>query len=171
MKKFLAVFLAFSILALFGELHSKERKGAELLVHKTNGELVQGELIVVKERSLLLKESETGADVTVGVEELETIRIVKPSKFWQGAGLGFLASSLTLGGIAWATDEEYFTDPEGGGPLILMLFFGIPGFLLGGIVGAIVGTDKTIEISGKTGPEIEEALEYLRSRARVPDYQ
>jgi hypothetical protein len=88
-----------------------------------------------------------------------------------GAGLGFLISAVSLSVLAWATDEEFFSDPEGGGPLVLDLFFGIPGLLVGTVVGAIVGTDKTIQIEGKSDSEIKEALDYLGTKARVPDYQ
>ena len=171
MKKILAVFLVLTILMLTGNLHAKDKKGADLLIRKADGGEVRGELIVVKETSLLLKDPSSGADVSVDIGDAAVIRVVKKSKFWQGAGYGFLASSLSLSAIAWATDEEYFTDPEGGGPFILMLWFGIPGFLVGGIVGSILGTDKTIEIEGRTSAEIEEALDYLRARARVRDFQ
>ena len=85
--------------------------------------------------------------------------------------MGFLECSLSLIAIAWSSDEEYFKDPEGGGPFILALVFGVPGFLIGGIIGGIAGTDKTIEVEGQTGSELKETLEYLRSKARIPDYQ
>ncbi len=61
-------------------------------------------------------------------------------------------------------------DPEGGGPLVLALFFGIPGLLVGAVVGSIMGTDKTIQIEGESDTEILEHLEYLRKQARIPDY-
>jgi len=39
------------------------------------------------------------------------------------------------------------------------------------VIGAAAGTDKTIQIEGKSSEEVEEALEKLRSKARIPDYQ
>jgi hypothetical protein len=95
---------------------------------------------------------------------------VKKSKALQGAGYGFLISAASLSALAWASDEEYFTDPEGGGPLVLAVWFGIPGLLVGAVIGAIMGTDKTIQIEGKTDSEIQESLEYLRKKARITDY-
>lgn len=155
--------IPFSILA-------KEKRGAELIVNMKDGQSVRGELITVKENSILLL-SESGADVSVDIQDIKVIRVVKKSKALQGAGYGFLISAASFSALAWATDEEYFTDPEGGGPLVLALFFGIPGLLLGGAGGAILGIDKTIEIEGKADSEIQEIMEDLRSKARIPDYQ
>ncbi len=83
---------------------------------------------------------------------------------------GFLISSASLSVLWYATDPEGFTDPEGGGPLVLALWFGIPGLLVGAVVGSIIGTDKTIQIEEKSDSEIQESLEYLRKKARIPDY-
>ena len=44
----------FSILALSGNLFAKERKGADLIVQRTDGTKVRGELIAIKENSLLM---------------------------------------------------------------------------------------------------------------------
>ena len=65
MKKFVTLFLAFSILMLSVPLTAKERKGADLLIQKKDGAQVRGELIAMKENSLLLMERDSGADVTV----------------------------------------------------------------------------------------------------------
>ncbi|MGB2907203.1 MAG: hypothetical protein WBB73_08875 [Candidatus Aminicenantaceae bacterium] len=171
MSKKLLVLVLVCILVFPLGLTAKEKKGADLLVEKLDGTQVRGELITVKDSSLLLLDRESGADVSVDVKDIKVITSVKKSKALQGAGLGFLISAVSLSVLAWATDEEFFLDPEGGGPLVLALVFGIPGLLVGTVVGAIVGTDKTIQIEGKIDSEIKEALDYLRTKARVPDYQ
>lgn len=150
-------------------LTAKDKRGADLLIEKLDGTQVRGELITVKESSLLIL-SDSGADVSVDVQDMKIIRVIKKSKALQGAGYGFLISSASLTALAWATDEEYFMDAEGGGPLVLALFYGIPGLLVGAVVGSIMGTDKTIQIEGESDTEILEHLEYLRKQARIPDY-
>jgi hypothetical protein len=87
MKKYISLSLVFFILLLTGNLHAK-KKGAELIIHKTDRTQVRGELIAVKRSSLLLMDSE-GADVTAGVEKVGVVKIVKKSKAEKGALLDF----------------------------------------------------------------------------------
>ena len=49
MRKTISLFLMFSVLSLSVPLTAKERKGADLIVQKTGGQQVRGELIAVKE--------------------------------------------------------------------------------------------------------------------------
>jgi len=48
MKKFLALFLIFSLIILSVNLYAKERRGAKLLITKKDGQQIRGELIAVK---------------------------------------------------------------------------------------------------------------------------
>ena len=76
MKKFIALFLVFSIISLYTGLYAKERRGVDIMIQKKDWQQVAGELIAVKQNSLLLKESVTGVDVTAVVCDmnLETPR-------------------------------------------------------------------------------------------------
>jgi len=47
----------------------------------------------------------------------------------------------------------------------------IIGGILGGVGGAIVGADKTIQIQRKSDVEIKEILQKLRKKARVRNFQ
>ena len=60
MKKSISLFLMFSILSLSVNMFAKERKGADLIIQKVDGQQVRGELIAVKQTSLLLLERESG---------------------------------------------------------------------------------------------------------------
>ncbi len=60
---------------------------------------------------------------------------------------------------------------SGGGRKILGVFGAVVGLLIGGTIGAISGTDKTIQIEGMTDSEIQETLDKLRKKARVRDYK
>ena len=53
MKKFTALCLILSLVMLYANLDAKERRGAKLIVTKTDGQKIRGELITVKPNSLL----------------------------------------------------------------------------------------------------------------------
>ena len=172
MKKFISLFLVFSILALSGNLLAKERKGADLIIQKTDGQQVRGELIAVKENSLLLLERESGADVMVSIRDVNVITMVKKSKLWKGAGIGFF-----VGGIAGAVfgaanaDADKLDLPTGHAMLLVGGIGGALGLLVGGGIGATFGKDETIQIERKSDSEIKGILEDLRKKARVPNFQ
>jgi len=87
-KKFVSLFLIFSLLTVSGNLMAKERRGAELIIQKKDGQQVRGELIAVKENSLLMLVSE--ADVSIDISDIKVITIVKESKALEWAFLGVL---------------------------------------------------------------------------------
>jgi hypothetical protein len=180
MKKLIALFLVITFMGMNcttyerGEginLETGQKPGAKVIIQKIDGQQARGELIAVKKNSLLLLESKSGVDCAVSVAEIKTITIGKKSKALPWAGLGFLISSASLSVLWYATDPEGFADPEGGGPFVVALVFGIPGLLLGGGIGAYTGIDKTIKFEGKSEAEIQQILEDLRKEARVPDFQ
>jgi hypothetical protein len=173
MKKFVSLFLIFSLLALSGNLIAKERRGAELVVQKKDGQIVRGELIAVKENSLLMLVS--GVDLSVDIRDVKVITIVKKSKILEGAGTGL----LVFGGVGALLGLASGDDKTGifgfsavdkallGGSLL-----GIAGLVIGGICGALSGTDRSIKINPEL-PQVSKKilLDSLRSKARIPDYQ
>ena len=168
-KKFISLFLIFSILALSGNLMAKEKRGAQLIVQKKDGQQVKGELIAVKENSLLMLESESGADVSINVENIKFIKIVGTSKSLLGAGLGFLAGGVLIEGFILVSSGYI-----GNGMAIgyWLLVFGPIGALLGTLIGATVGEkEKIYRIDVGTQEQINMILEKLSSKARIPDYE
>ena len=169
-EKFISLFLVFSLLALSGNLYAKERRGAKLIITKKNGYQTEGELIAVKPNSLLLL-SITGRDVSVDIEDIKVIRIVKKSKGLQGIGLGLLigVGGGALFGLAFG-DRDFFGSAAGdaaaGG-----IFLGSIGLLVGGTLGFASGIDNTIQIEGMTDSEIRETLRKLRKKARIRSYK
>ena len=166
LKKIL-VFIFVCILIFPSGLTAKERRGADLLVQKKDGQSVRGELITVKNSSLLLL-PESGSDVSVDVVDIKFIKVAKKSKALLGAGLGWVAGTSCLLVTAYAQDN---VEVPFGEALLISLAVNIPTALLGAGVGSILGTDKTIKIEGKTETEIQEDLEYLRKKARVRNFQ
>lgn len=179
MKKFTALFLVFSMLALSIPLTAKEKKGADLIIQSTDGTQVRGELITVKESSLVLLERESGADVTINVDEIGIIVILKKSKALFGVVLGVL-----IGGMSGALIGRAAADKEGTrffdmSPMINTMLYGtlvgvigaIIGGSIGGFLGAGAGKGETIQIEGKSDAEIQEILEKLRKKARIRNSQ
>ena len=127
---------------------------------------MQGELITVKENSLLLLNSE-GADISVDMKDIRVIKIVKKSNLLVGAGVGFLIVGVPGALYLTAypgTDSQRWLYALGGASL------GLYSAIIGGIIGAIAGKDKTIQIERKSDSEIKRILENLRKKARIPDY-
>jgi len=164
-NKLVSLFLVFSLMMLSANLYAKERRGAKLQITKKNGIQIAGELITVKENSLLLLNTE-GWDVSVGIADIKVIRIVRKSKLWTGAGIGLVICGV--GGVlaphlGGASDPWYWSQ--------VGFLTGAAGLLVGAIVGELFGIDKTIQIEGKSDAEIKETLGKLRKKARIRDYR
>ena len=172
-KKFISLFLVLSLLSInCAYLNmSKERRGAELVVIKLDGRRIEGELIAVKQSSLLLADF-PGIGVSVDVVDIEKIIIVHKSK----AKIGGLSGALLGGTVGWVygirkakQDPEDYSKYYGG--IIGAVLFGVIGLIFGRIVGAVIGRDDVIRIEGRTDSEIRGTLDYLRKKARIRDYK
>ena len=161
MKKFISLFLVFSLMALSANLYAKEKRGVKLIITKTDGQQIRGELITIKPNSLLLLDTE-GKDVSIDIGDIKVIRIVK--KAFSGAGVGFL-----IGAVPAIIIGIYMEAPAAGYLRAIGLFGGIGALL--GIFRVAAGTDKTIQIEGMSDSEIKEAMDKLRKKARIRDYK
>ena len=143
-----------------------ERKhGAKLLITKKDGWQIAGELITVKESSLLLLNTE-GWEVSVGIADIRAIRSLKRSKAFLGAGIGAVVAGgggVLAPHLAGERDPWYWSQ--------VGVLTGAAGLLMGAIIGALAGTDKKIHFEGMTDLEIEEALDYLGKQARIREYR
>jgi len=169
-KKFISVFLVFSLMMLSVNLYAKERRGAILVITKKDGGLIEGELITVKKDSLLLF---TGRDVSINIGDIRTIRIVKKSKVLQGLGFGLLIGAGSGGLLGFAFGSRDFM---GGSTalcdaIVTGIFLGSIVLFVGGTVGFASGIEKTTQIEGKSPRWIEFYLKKLRKKARVRDYK
>jgi small nuclear ribonucleoprotein (snRNP)-like protein len=177
-KKFISLFLVFSLMMLPASLYAKKR-GAKLIITKKDGQLIKGELIAVKPNSLLLLDTE-GKDVSVGIADIEVIRFVKKLKTGRTEALiGLLigAGGGVILGIV-LTEPEYIPswDITRDLTLINALILGLSFGFLGGILGYIFGqseekTYKKIRIEGMTDLEIQETMDKLRKKARIRNYK
>ena len=167
-KKFIALFLIFSLVMLSANLYAKERRGAKLIVTKKDGQRIKGELITVKPNSLLLLNTK-GRDVSVKIEEIKEIVLMKRVNALGGAMAGFLIGGLVGGKII----------VTGTTPLDSIDETALIGILLGGALGSLAGIvimkelagKEKIQLEGMTDSEIQETLDYLRKKARIRDYK
>ncbi len=169
-KKLISLFLVISVLSLSGNMFAKERKGADLIIQKTDGQQVRGELIAVKQNSLLLLERESGADVTVDIEDVSEITHAGKSKVFQGFGAGLVVGSF-LGATVGAVASKYVYGDGSEITIGSAVIGGLAGLIAGGYIGESAGKDVTIQIEGKSDSEIQEILEELRIKARVKNAQ
>jgi hypothetical protein len=174
-KKFISLFLVFSLVALSGNLMGKERKGANLTIQKIDGQEVMGELIAVKKDSLLLLDAETNSDITIQITDVKAITIRKKSRMLELGLLGALGGAAAQGlvGKTSRTSSNPVDDDENIAShtqTSFVLYGAIVG-CVGLLLGAVIGMNKKIKIEGKSDVEIDAALKKLSKKARVPNYQ
>ncbi|MFP4081594.1 MAG: hypothetical protein ACLFVG_02435 [Candidatus Aminicenantes bacterium] len=177
-KRIFIVFLSLMVLSV--SLLAKERKGADIVIHKMDNQYLSGELIAVKQDVLLVLESGTGQDISVRIQDIGLVTVKDRPNILARAGLGLLIGAGTgaLMGFVYGSDQ-----PNGEGEesdriqrtasekaLNLGLFFGLIGTLGGGIAGAFEGSDEVIYMEGRSSEEIEQALIKLRAKARIPSH-
>jgi len=148
-------------------LYAKERRGAKLSVWKIGDQKIKGELIAVKEDSLLLLESESGADVSVNIKDIAEIRTVNKASVTTGAVFGILIGGVI--GVFWPIGTSVASDGEESG-IMAGILIGSGVALISVLIGHMAGSKRYV-FSVMTDQEIQEALDYLRKKARVRDYK
>ena len=169
-KVFVPVFVLFGLLFLLSDSSAKEKNnGAVILVQRIDGQRIKGELLAVKDTSLILMDSGNLSGITEDIHDISTIQILKKSKFFKGLGYGLLigGGGGALIGLLSGDDQEgwfRFTAQEkalmGGIGLAILV---AP---IAGVWGAIEGIDETISLEGRTPEEIKRVLNKLKSQAR-----
>jgi hypothetical protein len=151
---------------------AKEKaKGAEVLVQKKDGQRVKAELLAIKDRRLILMDSATLSEVTFGVDDIRSIRVVKKAKVLKGLGLGSLTGGVVGSGLGFLSGNDepgFFSFTAGEKALVIGVFFAAMGGVVGGISGAIAGTDESVDLEGRSSQDIESILRKLDKQARFP---
>jgi hypothetical protein len=174
-NKFVVLIIVLSLVFFPGGLFGKTRKhGARLHVFGKDGHEQEGELIGVKNSSLVLYHSDI--NFTVDIKELKMIRVLKKSKAAQDALIGFVIGAVA-GGVGGAIYFSGDSNDEWTNFFKILLTMlasaggGGAGLLTGLVVGSIQGIDETIQIEGRSDDEIDLILQKLRRMARVPEYR
>lgn len=169
MKTTVFFFILFFPLLLFSE----DKKGAEVEIITSEAEQIRGELIAVKDTSLLILERETGRDRTFLFSDVSQIIIVKRSRIIFGTTLGALAGGVTgmlLGALVSFTDNEEEDKSWDYGKIGGTIGLGA-GAAGGALFGFLEGKDKRVLFSELPPQEKEAFLEELRNMARVTGRQ
>lgn len=164
------LFFSIFFFCLLNVLESGNKRGAEIVVQRNDGDQVHGELIAVKKASLLLLESESGRDVSVNLNEIEIIHILKGPKTGLGAISGFLVGGA-VGVAATGKSKDCGQCPDSSGRSILggALLGGV-GALIGALIGsASRGSNEIIVLKGLPQEQLEARIEEIRSKARIKD--
>ena len=164
------LFFTVFFFSLFNGLESGSKRGAEIVVQKNDGGQIHGELIAVKKTSLLLLETESGRDVSVDVNAIEIVHILKGPKTGLGAISGFLVGGA-VGVAATGKNKDCGQCPDSSGRSI------VGGALLGGVgalIGALIGSasrgsNEILVLKGLPQEELDARLEEIRSKARIKD--
>jgi hypothetical protein len=166
--KLLVCALMIGTLCLPSSLSAKQRRGADLIVTRLDGNQAKGELIAVKPEALILRRG--GTDLTIPRAKIHSVQILRRSKRGTGTLTGFLAGTLL--GVAWGV--ALGPDPIHGHPALI-------GGPMGGGLGALIGlcvshggkVDSTLVFAGSSNPA--EDWDKLRAfsrearRAKRPD--
>lgn len=151
----LAVFLAIPS----GDLYPKNRgRGADLVVQKKDGTFFRGVLLSVQKRTLILFDEDSGADLTISIDEIDALKVVKEPRFssrfsWTALLVGTSASVYGLS--YWS--RSLFTRlglGVGGGAVAVM-----------GLLSLIKGTDEIAVLKGASEKRTIFALEKLSGMA------
>jgi hypothetical protein len=167
-NKILTLVVVFSLLCCSETLLAKERRGAELAVQKLDGQQVRGELIAVKQDSLLLLDSSTATDVSIDTLDIKTIKVVKKSKTVLGVGLGLVIGGA-VGALAGYGGSHLFWHSEERQTWAWM--GGVVGLVSGALIGIALSGPETIQVEGKSAAETKDILMKLRSKARIVNLQ
>jgi len=170
-EKIVSLLLVFSLVALSGNSTAQSwkaeqvRKGAKLKIQKNDGQKAMGELISVEKDSLLLLSEEIDADVSekILIKDVKVITIVTKSRGLQFGVYGVLAGILY--GSANRKPFRYEDKSQD------FWMTGLIGGAAGLALGTVLGMNKRIQIQGKSDTEIQNILEKLSKKAKVPGIQ
>jgi len=160
------------------------REGAKFVLQTKDGQTISGELLAVKHSSLILKDTVTSIGITVDINDLEFIRLIRNPKTLSGIAIGTVLGVLAgyvVGHETLKKEYYYYTSPifgtfsdnnessrvERGLKFAIIGSLGLS--LIGGGLGAMAGFDRTISVAGQPETEIQWLLKWLRSRARYEE--
>jgi hypothetical protein len=168
LREALAAILVLALLA--PGLGAKERKGALLAVRKTDGTVFEGELLAVRGINLIMINEVGSVDFEASLKEVETVTIIRKSKFALGLGVGILAggvSGAALGALAIKRGSDGGIGPSNSWFRTFFVGCGAAlGGLVGGLIGAGAGKNEVLTIVSTDSISIGRAVAQLRRLAR-----
>lgn len=160
----LMIFMALAVLPLSA---AKERRGATVEVTMTDGSQVKGELLTVKNDSLLIFDRDAGQGKNIDLRQVAQVKLFKKGKFlpWLAIGVGV---GLAIGFFQYSQYEK----SEKGGMSELTIAAQTPvTSLCGGILGAFAGIHEKFSLAGASSRIAQKNLERLKRYARDRDVE
>ena len=171
-EKLTALILVFFLLVISVDLSAAIRKGVKLIIHKTDGQEVVGELVTVKKDSLVILNAETDADTTVSLNDIDVITVDNKSLMFELGMGGFLLAGAARLSLHSAVEKDSSNTEGATEHQVQEVFFiGAAGAAVGLVAGAIAGMNKTIQIQGRSEADIQEDMKKLSKKARVRGIQ
>jgi hypothetical protein len=139
-------------------LEAKGRQGASLVVTRIDGSSAAGELIAVRQDSLLLLSA--GKDLTVDLADIETVRVLRKSRTLLFAGLGGALGLAGMTGLVLSGGDDVdfgFRKVLAGGGI---------GLLAGAIAGTVKGIDQEFRVAGRPAAEVSRYWIKLSAHSR-----
>lgn len=170
-ERLIALILVFSLVALSGNVMAAERKGVRLVIQKTDGQEVIGELITVKRDALLILDAETKTDTTVNLNIIDVIKVDNKNLMFELGVGGFLLAGATRLSLHSALERDLEGEEATEHQVQSVWKWGAIGAGVGVLAGAVFGLDKLIPIQGESEANIQSALEKLSKKARVKGIQ
>ncbi|MCJ7581732.1 MAG: hypothetical protein MUP98_14515 [Candidatus Aminicenantes bacterium] len=170
-ERLTALILVFFLLVIAGNLSAAIRVGVRLVIQKTDGQEVAGELVTVKSDSLLILNKETEEDTTVNLSDIDVITVDNKSKMFEFGVGGFLLAGAARISLHSAVEKKNIEDEATAHQVQSVWFIGAAGAGVGILAGALMGINKNIQIQGKSEEDIQTAMEKLSKKARVRGIQ
>ena len=106
MKKIMTLIIGVSLLIPSGVSFAKEKHGAQLVITKTNGTEIRGELIGLKQDSTLILESSSRIGASIDISDIKVIKIVKGSIPVAGVIVGLVGGGVMGQALAWISTDN-----------------------------------------------------------------
>ncbi len=169
LRKLATCLLVAMLVLLPALLPAKERRGAEVTIAWKSGLQVSGELIAVRQDSLLLV-NRVGQDVSVKLAEISSVTVLRKAHGGTGFLVGFLAGAAAGAALGYGRNKGDPSDQHLAA-LGLGVLFGALGGLVGAGIGTAAGRDITIVFKGLSEAEVQKAAARLRGMARMKTVQ
>ncbi len=164
-RQIITAVLLFLVVLRPGISMPRDDRGAYLVVTLKDGKEVEGELLAVKQDSLLLLKRLPEEGMTIALVDIGKVKIVKKSKALLGSAAGLLAGAGI--GALWGhslSDGEWADF----GAFLGGIIIGGIGTVLGLTIGAVAGLDPVIVLAGRPEPEVKFILSRLSRMSRNP---
>jgi len=166
--------LAWILMGVPEALLAARKQGAQVRMTLTNNEVVQGEVIGVRDETIVLLTSQ--GDRTIGITDVATLFIKDKSGMVIGGFTG-LAAGVIADAALWHSYNSDTSDAEAVRGILLLPMIALTcavvaaGIVGGMLIGNAAHKGKTYKIPGMTPEEIRGLMENLKKKARVPDYK